>query len=86
MYIVVVYDVDVKRISLVHNYLRQNLHWVQNSVFEGEVRLSQLMRIKEELKEFIREDDSIIIYTLKSRKHLKRWIIGAEKNKIQNIL
>ncbi|RLC37240.1 CRISPR-associated endonuclease Cas2 [candidate division Kazan bacterium] len=85
MYMIVVYDIDVKRISSIHNYLRQNLHWVQNSVFEGEVRLSQLMRIKEELREFIKSGDSVIIYTFKSKKHLKRWIIGTEKNKIQNI-
>ena len=33
MYVIVVYDVGVKRVGKVCKYLRQHLNWVQNSVF-----------------------------------------------------
>lgn len=83
---IIVYDVDVKRISHVHNYLRENLHWVQNSVFEGDVRLSQFARIKDELRKMTKENDCVIIYTFRTSKHIRRIIIGKEKNEMKNII
>ncbi|ASJ17196.1 CRISPR-associated endonuclease Cas2 [Thermococcus chitonophagus] len=85
MYIVVVYDVGVERVNRVKKFLRQHLNWVQNSVFEGEVTLSEYERIKTGLRELINEDhDAIIIYKLRSMP--PRETLGVEKNPIEDII
>ncbi len=63
------------------------LHWRQNSVFEGEVSISQFKKLKSGLKDITNKDkDSILIYNLKDRKNFKLEIIGIEKNPIELIL
>jgi len=85
MYIVVVYDVNVKRVNHVKKFLRRHLHWVQNSVFEGEVTLAEYERIKARLKEIIDEsEDSVVIYKLRSAP--KRETLGVEKNPMEDII
>ncbi|NJE09874.1 CRISPR-associated endonuclease Cas2 [Thermococcus sp. MAR1] len=85
MYIVIVYDVNVKRVNNVKKFLRQHLHWVQNSVFEGEVTRAEYERIRAGLREIIDEDeDSVVIYRLRSRPF--REILGTEKNPLEDVI
>ncbi|WP_058946815.1 CRISPR-associated endonuclease Cas2 [Thermococcus sp. 2319x1] len=85
MYVVVVYDVAVERVNKVKKFLRQYLHWVQNSVFEGEITLAEFERIKAGLKDIVDEnEDSVVIYKLRSMP--KRETIGVEKNPIEDII
>ncbi len=85
MYIVVVYDVSVERVNKVKKFLRQHLHWVQNSVFEGEVTRAEFERIKAGLRELMDEDeDSIVIYKLRSMP--QREVMGVEKNPLEDII
>ncbi|RLF77769.1 CRISPR-associated endonuclease Cas2 [Thermococci archaeon] len=85
MYVIIVYDVAVERVNKVKKFLRQYLHWVQNSVFEGEVTLAEFERIKAGLADIINEDeDSILIYKLRSMP--KRESLGVEKNPIEDII
>ncbi|ASA77155.1 CRISPR-associated endonuclease Cas2 [Thermococcus sp. 5-4] len=85
MYVVIVYDVAVERVNRVKKFLRQHLHWVQNSVFEGEVTRAEFERIKATLQEIIDEDeDSIVIYKLRSMP--KREVMGIEKNPIEDVI
>ncbi|BAD84634.1 hypothetical protein, conserved, DUF196 family [Thermococcus kodakarensis KOD1] len=85
MYIIVVYDVSVERVNRVKKFLRQHLHWVQNSVFEGEVTLAEFERIKAGIGELIDGDeDSVVIYKLRSMP--KREVMGVEKNPIEDII
>ena len=82
---IIVYDVAVERVNKVKKFLRQYLHWVQNSVFEGEVTLAEFERIKAGLADIINEDeDSILIYKLRSMP--KRESLGVEKNPIEDII
>ena len=82
---IIVYDVAVERVNKVKKFLRQYLHWVQNSVFEGEITLAEFERIKAGLKEIIDEnEDSIVIYKLRSMP--KRETMGLEKNPLDDIL
>ena len=71
MYLIVVYDVCTRRIQAVHNFLRQYLHWVQNSVFEGEVTSTKLKEIRETLPKLIDERDHILVYVLGSKHQIK---------------
>jgi len=87
MYVIVVYDVNVQRVAKVCQFLRMFLHWVQNSVFEGELTESELMRVEIGLKEIINEkEDSITIYILPHDKILKRKFIGIRKSEPTSIL
>ena len=45
MYLVVVYDVQINRVNNVNKFLKEYLHWQQNSVFEGKVTQSQYDKI-----------------------------------------
>lgn len=85
MYVIVVYDVDVKRVSRVHRFLRQHLHWRQNSVFEGEVSRAQLYEIKRALERLTEEDDSVLIYEL-PRANFTLHVIGTDKNPAGEII
>ncbi|AHF80393.1 CRISPR-associated endonuclease Cas2 [Thermococcus paralvinellae] len=85
MYVVIVYDVNVSRVNKVKKFLRQYLHWVQNSVFEGEITLAEFKRIKEGLLDLIDEnEDSVVIYKLRSKP--KRESLGIEKNPLEDII
>ncbi|ACS33801.1 CRISPR-associated endonuclease Cas2 [Thermococcus gammatolerans] len=85
MYIIVVYDVNVRRVNHVKKFLRRHLHWVQNSVFEGEVTRAEYERIKAGLREIIDEnEDSVVIYRLRSQP--LRDVLGTEKNPMEDII
>ena len=64
MYAIIVYDIKVVRVNKVKGYLRKHLNWIQNSVFEGDVTQSELVAIKQGLKDIInKNEDSVIIFT-----------------------
>jgi len=84
MYVIIVYDVNVSRVNRVKKFLRQHLHWVQNSVFEGEVTMAEFERIREGLRDLIDEEDSVVIYRLRSMPG--REVLGTEKNPIEDII
>jgi len=87
MYVIIVYDVGVERVSKVCNFLRCYLSWVQNSVFEGELTDSQFMRIESGLKEIIDENiDSIRIYIMRLKDATKIKTLGVEKANLDTII
>ncbi len=80
MYVIIVYDVNVKRVNNIRKFLRQHLYWVQNSVFEGELTTSQLEAIKHGISKIINdEEDSVRIYILRDEKAVKTIEIGTPK-------
>ncbi|MEM0332973.1 MAG: CRISPR-associated endonuclease Cas2 [Candidatus Aenigmatarchaeota archaeon] len=83
VYVIVVYDIAVERQNKVREFLKRYLDHVQNSVFEGEIRESDLFYISEYLKVLINEEeDSVIIYVLPTQSSINRKIvIGQEKPK-----
>ncbi|GAB6273787.1 MAG: CRISPR-associated endonuclease Cas2 [Peptococcaceae bacterium] len=87
MFIILVYDVNEKRVAKVLKKCRQYLNWVQNSVLEGEISEASLKKLKMELERIIKKDeDSVIIYNLRTTKYSSREIIGIEKSSLGNIL
>ncbi|MEM0492529.1 MAG: CRISPR-associated endonuclease Cas2 [Candidatus Thermoplasmatota archaeon] len=81
------YDVDVSIVNRLNKFLKCYLNWRQNSVFEGELSVSQLEKIKTGIKEIINDQtDSVHIYKLHSKKSLEVEIIGIEKNPTERIL
>ncbi len=87
MYTILVYDVDVSRVPKVCKFLRRYLHWVQNSVFEGELRESQLEEVRWGLKQLIDpERDSIYIYRVRDAKWIDKEIMGQERSPTDAII
>ena len=81
MYVIIVYDIEQKRVAKICKYLRRYLNWVQNSVFEGEITEAKLKEVKLGLKARYKKDaDSILIYRAKDQKFIKRETMGLDKN------
>jgi len=81
MYLIMVYDINEKRVNKVLKVGRKYLNWVQNSVLEGEISNVCFEKMKLELKEIIKEDeDSVIFYLMRTTRYSSREIIGIEKN------
>jgi len=86
MYVIITYDVSVERVNKVCQFLRQYLDWVQNSVFEGELTESQLVKIRAELKKMIdKTKDSVRIYSSQPR-FITREIIGRAKAEPSSVI
>ncbi len=80
MFVILVYDVNQKRVGKVLKLCRRYLNWVQNSVLEGEITTAKLTKLKVELKKLLNtEEDSVIIYQFRSTRYSRREIIGLEK-------
>lgn len=81
MYTIIVYDVGEERVSRVCKYLKRFLNWVQNSVFEGELTVGQIERVKAGLDDIIdTNEDSIYFYVARNKKWLKKEVLGQNKN------
>ncbi|NLU50616.1 MAG: CRISPR-associated endonuclease Cas2 [Syntrophomonadaceae bacterium] len=80
MFVIVVYDVNVKRVAKVLKTCRKYLYWVQNSGLEGEISDASLVKLKSELARIIDEDeDSVIFYTFRTTKYSNRELMGIQK-------
>ena len=87
MYIILVYDIESQRVAKMLKLCRQYLHWIQNSVFEGELTKFQLKELNVKAKKIMnKEKDSIIIFKTRNEKWLEKEIIGIEKNEVNNFL
>ena len=87
MYIILVYDMDQKRVGKMLKLCRRYLNWIQNSVFEGELTEVKLKELILEAKEIMKpETDSLIIFSSRQEKWLDKEVIGKEKNVIDNML
>ena len=80
MFVILVYDVNVKRVAKVLKTARKYLHWVQNSVLEGDISKANYQMLKAELRNIIDEkEDSVVIYVFRTLQYSSREIMGIEK-------
>ena len=87
MYVILVYDIDTKRVGKMLKLCRRYLNWVQNSVLEGELTELKLKELIYEAKKIIKpETDSLIIFISRQEKWLEKQVIGKEKNELDNLL
>lgn len=86
MYVIMMYDVNQKRVAKMLKLGRRYLNWIQNSVFEGEIKEANLERLKREAKQIMKETDSLIIFKSRNEKWLQKEILGEEKSDIGNII
>lgn len=87
MYIIAVYDVDSARCGKMLKLCRRYLHWIQNSVFEGdisEIKLKELIFEAEQIMD--KKTDSFIIFKNRQRQWLEKQVIGNERMNIDQFL
>lgn len=86
MYVIAVYDVDSKRVAKMLKICRKYLNWIQNSVFEGQLSVLDIEKLKHETKLIMQDRDSLIIFKNRNEKWLTKEVIGMEKSSINNFL
>lgn len=80
MYCIVVYDINAKRVQKMLKLIRKYLHWIQNSVFEGEISNADLDEMIVKAKAIMHCDhDSLIIFQLRTDHYLEKVVVGVEK-------
>ncbi len=93
MKIILVYDIelkerqDQKRLNWAKKIARKYLHHVQKSVFEGDITLSQLARLQNEILKVVdTKRDSVIIYKMPDTVQWERIILTEKEPKTGNII
>jgi CRISPR-associated protein Cas2 len=87
MYVIAVYDMGEKRVGKMLKLFRRYLHWIQNSVFEGELSEVQLQELQLEAKKIMKSDeDSLIFFKSRQQRWLEKEIVGVERASTDNFL
>ena len=94
MYVILVYDINLETkegqtvIRKVFKCCKKYLIHIQNSVFEGELLDSQLLKLQKELGRYIRKDkDSVILFQSRNQRWLEKSFLGKiEDDKTSNFL
>lgn len=87
MYVILVYDFGEKRVGKMLKLCRKYLHWIQNSVFEGEISEVKLKELLQKANGFMdKTEDSIIMFKHSSQIMMEKEIIGKELNTLDTFL
>lgn len=87
MYVILVYDMNTRRVGKMLKLCRQYLNWIQNSVFEGDITEVKLKEFLLKAKLIMDEEtDSLIIFKNRQASWLEKMVIGKEKNELDNLL
>ena len=94
MYVILVYDIDLEDkegqrvLRNVFKICKKYLVHIQNSVFEGELLESQMLKLKSELDRYVRNDkDSVIVFKSRNQRWLDKEFVGMiETDKTDNFL
>ena len=88
MYVIAIYDVESKRCGKMLKLCRRYLHWIQNSVFEGEISDVKLKKLILEAEAILdkQSEDSFIIFKNRSKYWLDKQVIGHERANIDQFL
>lgn len=87
MYVILVYDIGERRVQKMLKLCRMYLNWIQNSVFEGEISEVRLKELKYKAMKIMNpEEDSLIIFTGREDRRMKKEIVGKEKESTDEFL
>ena len=77
MFVILVYDINKKRVNKIRKICLKYLTHIQKSVFEGMITKSKLEKLKQETASLIDvKEDSICIYKIGSIKYTCKEQIG----------
>jgi len=87
MYIILVYDINERRVGKMLKLCRRYLNWIQNSVFEGEITEVKLKELVIKAKAIMElSEDSVIIFKSREQRWLEKEIVGHERSGLEQIL
>lgn len=87
MYVILVYDVGEKRVGKMLKLCRKYLHWIQNSVFEGEITEVKLKELLSKARAIMTlEEDSVLVFKSRDEKWLEKESVGQERNTLDNFI
>lgn len=87
MYVILVYDMKQQRVGRMLRLCRRYLHWVQNSVFEGEISEVKLTELLAAARSVMNEDeDSLLIFKSRSQQWLEKQVVGLERSPLDTFL
>jgi len=87
MYVILVYDVNQKRVGKMLRLCRRYLNWIQNSVFEGQITAVKLQELKAEARKIMVEsEDCVIVFKSREARWLEKEILGLERMSTDNFL
>ncbi|MDD4290621.1 MAG: CRISPR-associated endonuclease Cas2 [Clostridia bacterium] len=91
MYVILLYDITIddggpRVLRNVFKIAKRYLSHIQNSVFEGELDSAQLLALKHELNQWLRADDSCIIFRSRSPKWLDKEFLTEYKDQTSNFV
>lgn len=86
MYYILVYDIaNAKILRKTLNICRKYLHWLQRSVFEGELGKVQFQMLISELKAVInKKEDSIVIFSIRNKEVFSKNNLGKSSDNTSN--
>lgn len=91
MYVILIYDIKIdgegsKIWRNVFKITKKYLFHIQNSVFEGEIDIHRLEKLKCELKLWLRDIDSCIIFKSRSKKWLDKEFLTEVVDSTSNFI
>lgn len=86
MYVILVYDVNKRRVNKMLKLCRRYMHWIQNSVFEGDLTDVSLKKLLAEAHGIMKDEDSLIIFKSRDERWLEKEVYGNERNRPETIL
>ena len=76
-----VYDFGEKRVGKMLKLCRKYLHWIQNSVFEGEITEVKLKELLQKAHSFMnKREDSVILFKHPSVVFMDKEVIDNERS------
>ncbi len=87
MYVILVYDMKQQRVGRMLKLCRRYLHWIQNSVFEGEISEVKLAELLAKARTILNEEeDSVILFKSRTPQWLEKQVVGRERSSLDTIL
>ncbi len=87
MFVILVYDASQRRDPKALRTCRKYLHWVQESVFEGELTEAQYRTLVAELKAVLKfDEDHVLVYLADHPSLVRRASFGVEKGHTDSII
>lgn len=93
MKVILVYDINLdddegpKRLNKIRKVARRYLVHIQKSVFEGELTLGRIAKMRQEINGVIEENkDSVILYVMPDGVKWDRIFLGLKEDPARNVL
>ena len=79
MHVILSYDVDSTRTQIFKKMAGRFLHHTHNSVFEGHITESQMMKLRRSIEKELKVNESLIIWSFQAEPQVKKTEYGVQE-------